>query len=336
MQFLTNTSHDTGNILNANRTCVSFKSAIESLILIATLIVILKIGISHYSPMQTSEFRILFNEAEKSVPWKSKAVSKLPYSGSVFCWVMTSSVNRDSEVKAVNQTWLPKCDHGEFFTSTEFNDEKVPATAVFQGFSESRKDSFWKTMYGFHFAFKKVSDRFDWYMKTDDDTYIFFDNLRHYLATFNASEPIYLGLRLKPYSKNTYNGGVYILSKAAVKLLLEKSYMNETLCNFQPSEDVGMEQCLKNIGITLVDTRDSGGRERFLPQEVDQMYAGYFPSESRNAIASDQVKGGFEALSPELISIHLTKPSEFRLAHLIRYHLKTYNKNRCPRRDLEV
>ena len=151
-------------MLNTNKHFVSFKSAVQSLIFISAFIVILKIGIHYYRPMQITEFRAVFDETEKSNPWKSAPALKLPYSGSLFCFVMTS-IHHESRIKIINQTWLHECDHGEFFTARELKSESIPARAVFAQFSESRDDLFWKILYGFYFSFKRISDQFDWYMK---------------------------------------------------------------------------------------------------------------------------------------------------------------------------
>ena len=106
------------------------------------------------------------------------------------------------------------------------------------------------------------------------------DNLRHYLARFNPMQPLYLGFRFRPYLKHGYNsGGVYVLSRAAVRLFIDNAYLNETLCPFMEFEDVAMGKCLAALGIVPVDTRDKDGRQRFTPYDVDQMYAGALTEE---------------------------------------------------------
>uniref|UniRef100_A0A914PHW4 Glycoprotein-N-acetylgalactosamine 3-beta-galactosyltransferase 1 n=1 Tax=Panagrolaimus davidi TaxID=227884 RepID=A0A914PHW4_9BILA len=114
----------------------------------------------------------------------------------------------------------------------------------------------------------------------DDDSYVFLENLRQYLTKFDPTKPHYLGFRFRPYLKNGYNsGGVYVLSKAAVKLFIENSYLNETLCPYLEFEDVAMAKCLESIDIHPIDTRDEKGRQRFTPYDVDQMFAGALSEE---------------------------------------------------------
>ena len=51
----------------------------------------------------------------------------------------------------------------------------------------------------FILANQKYLNDFDWFLKADDDTYFFMDNLRQLLSQFNASEPHYLGRKFIPY-----------------------------------------------------------------------------------------------------------------------------------------
>ncbi|KAH7713850.1 Protein C16D9.6 [Aphelenchoides avenae] len=144
-------------------------------------------------------------------------------------------------VPAVNQTWLPRCDHGEFYTKTPIPDESIPYRTVFSRLNDAYMKLFWKTREALHYTYTQVSDEFDWYVKADDDAYVIVDNLREYLCQFNASEPYFLGYRLKPYLKRGYNsGGTYVLSNAAMRLFAEELYGNSTLCPFADFEDVGL------------------------------------------------------------------------------------------------
>jgi hypothetical protein len=65
------------------------------------------------------------------------------------------------------------------------------------------------------------ADEYDWFLKTDDDTYVVVDNLRQYLGTLPSPEtkPYYLGHTafhaLPAYGHNL--GGAFVLSKAAIK-----------------------------------------------------------------------------------------------------------------------
>ena len=61
--------------------------------------------------------------------------------------------------------------------------------------------------------YNKYND-YDWYLKADDDTFIFVDNLRQFVADKNSSSPVTFGYDFKVYIEKGYHsgGGGYLLS----------------------------------------------------------------------------------------------------------------------------
>ena len=55
-------------------------------------------------------------------------------------------------------------------------------------------------------VFDKFND-YDWYLKADDDTYIFMDNLRDFLKTKNSSSPVTFGYDFKTDVPYGYHSG---------------------------------------------------------------------------------------------------------------------------------
>ena len=55
--------------------------------------------------------------------------------------------------------------------------------------------------------YSNFTDKFDWYLKADDDTFIILENLKHMLRQLNPGQPVYLGGRSMTLLKNGYNGG---------------------------------------------------------------------------------------------------------------------------------
>ena len=66
----------------------------------------------------------------------------------------------------------------------------------------------------------KYSD-YDWYLKADDDTFIFVDNLRKFFSDKNPSLPVTYGYDFKVIVDYGYHsgGGGYLFSKEALSRL---------------------------------------------------------------------------------------------------------------------
>ena len=65
----------------------------------------------------------------------------------------------------------------------------------------------WGLMYPTHYYLSQhYLDKFDWFLKADDDTYVVVANLRAYLSLFDPNKPYYMGHRafhaFKPHGHN--------------------------------------------------------------------------------------------------------------------------------------
>lgn len=63
--------------------------------------------------------------------------------------------------------------------------------------SESRDILWEKTRQGFIHAYHVEIDKYDYFMKADDDTFVIAENLRYLLAEKNPNEPFLMGRRFK-------------------------------------------------------------------------------------------------------------------------------------------
>uniref|UniRef100_A0A183GNZ4 Trafficking protein particle complex subunit 2 n=1 Tax=Heligmosomoides polygyrus TaxID=6339 RepID=A0A183GNZ4_HELPZ len=91
------------------------------------------------------------DEAGAELPWASRSRD----SRSQACFVFVD------EVTAVNETWLPRCDHGQFFTSTAMS-PMTPHSTVLFAVPDSHDFMFHKTLIALHYAYTQISDEFDW------------------------------------------------------------------------------------------------------------------------------------------------------------------------------
>ncbi|VDM64098.1 unnamed protein product [Angiostrongylus costaricensis] len=210
----------------------------------------------------------------------SEAAKRLPKSGRLLCFVLTSPKFYATRVLAVNVTWLPRCDHGQFFANVPI-DPTIPHSTVLKRIPDDYRYLFQKSMISFHYAFTQISDQFDWYFKADDDTYVIMEHMYEYLATLDPTEPYYLGYTLRPYLKRGYNGGGagYVLSRAALKLFLQRAFFDRTICPIDFNEDVGIGRCLQNVEIFPHDTRNKKGQPRFNTYRPSYMFRGLISDE---------------------------------------------------------
>lgn len=95
------------------------------------------------------------------------------------------------------------------------------------------------------------------------------ENLRYMLSNLNTSDPIYLGYRYRLSRRklklNFMAGGPgYVLSKEALNRFVNRGLLNEALCkDYEAVEDLMVGKCLKQVGVTIQDSRDSFAKERF-------------------------------------------------------------------------
>ncbi|CAJ0564279.1 unnamed protein product, partial [Mesorhabditis spiculigera] len=245
----------------------------------------------------------------------SPAADALPRSGSLFCYVLTSA-RHHARVPAVNETWLPRCDHGQFYTNAPIEidgqlADTIPFSTVFAGLEDKYENLFFKTIYALHYSYTHISRDFDWYFKADDDTYVVVENLREYLSHLDPNEPHFAGFRMKPSLENGYNSGGagYVLSREAMRQFDGLLYRNTTTCPDDIYEDLGLARCLANIGIFPQDTRNSRGQQRFNGYHYNDIFGGWI---TNNWIFDPQITS-LKAIGQDLISLHHIAPNEMRI-----------------------
>ncbi|XP_047097916.1 glycoprotein-N-acetylgalactosamine 3-beta-galactosyltransferase 1-like isoform X1 [Schistocerca piceifrons] len=183
----------------------------------------------------------------------------------VLCWVMTSPKNHATKAAAVNATWGQNCDKLLFMTSED--DPRLPTVAL--KVPEGRQHLWAKTQAAFKYIVHEgLLESIDWVLKADDDTFIVMENLRHLLLPLDASQSLFGGLRLRPFSpKGFMSGGAgYVLSRMAALRFVEQGISGDLGGCRNPGyrgEDVAIGRCMVAINATFLDSRDSDGLERF-------------------------------------------------------------------------
>ncbi|XP_071966235.1 glycoprotein-N-acetylgalactosamine 3-beta-galactosyltransferase 1-like [Antedon mediterranea] len=246
----------------------------------------------------------------------------------VLCWIMTSPQTLDLKASNVKETWAKRCNVALFISSE--NNPDFPTVKIET--KEGREYLWQKTRGAFQYIYENYLDKADWFLKGDDDTFIIVENLRYFLSDKNTNEPLYYGRKFKPYVKQGYmsGGAGYVLSKAAVKKLVEVAFKDSKKCRpataVGGAEDVDIGRCLQAVEVVAGDSRDELGQDRFHP---------FVPE--HHLIPGSVQKGfwywkyifypsteGLDCCSDNSISFHYISPQSMYLMEYLVYHMKPF------------
>jgi hypothetical protein len=123
----------------------------------------------------------------------------------ILCLILTSPQYFLTRTKAVHETWGPRCDRHFFITeypqnnqtSEEFKITKQIPIAPIKNITAGYGHLTQKSTLAFLFAYEKYFNDFDWFVKADDDTYLFVEHLKAFLSEQNSSEPVTFGYNFK-------------------------------------------------------------------------------------------------------------------------------------------
>lgn len=122
---------------------------------------------------------------------------------------MTSQANLIDKGRPVVNSWAKKCDNYKLVTllnntnetttignnnrnvtrPSEIGDVLQPPELIIDTY-EKLTDKVYLT---FKYLYSRYGDQYDWYLKADDDTFIFVDHMREFLSDKNASQPVTFG-----------------------------------------------------------------------------------------------------------------------------------------------
>ncbi len=225
--------------------------------------------------------------------YNQKYTSSNKSNNSIFCIILTTKNNLDSRARAVYDTWAQYCDDVKFVAGYpfyyrymyEYSDDY--AEIFYKNFSVLKPPGMKKDIYNqlpdkMFLTFKYIHQKYnnyDWYLKADDDTWIFMNNLRKFLSTKSSSKPVTYGYDYKIMVEKGYHsgGGGYVLSNEAMNRLGQKLNEDYSFCQQTDSEDVDVARCLRKLSVFPEKSIDDFGRERFHPLNLMLHYSGQIP-----------------------------------------------------------
>jgi hypothetical protein len=235
--------------------------------------------------------------AETRAPPPVASLAPVKREPRIFCFILTQSKSVSTRAKVVYDAWAHKCDNYKFIikfpANMTKNNEIVQFASELKNVSESEgfelndlvepanfdedkyNDLTNKVFLTYIYLYKKYN-YYDWYLKADDDTFVFVDNMRQFLADKDPKQAVTYGYNFKVIVENGYHSGGagYLLSNEALQRIGKKLSADKASCSSTGTEDVDVARCLRTLGVKPGNSTDSIGRERFHPLSIYDRYNG--------------------------------------------------------------
>ena len=232
-----------------------------------------------------------------------------PQRPTIFCIILTQLKNLDTKAKAVYTSWAHQCTDYRFIslapghnlTTDRIDTQHNNSFKLLKPeglYNDTYRNLTYKVLLAFEDVFQ-IRPHFDWYLKADDDTFIFYDNLHDFLSTKNPSIPVTFGYDFNKYDGYHSGGAGYLVSNEAMsRLVTSWRTMMETDKKFVPWEDIYVARLLRKVGTQMQSSLDDKGRERFHCLNIMAHYNGYFPEwlKKRNQNPLRSVRAFFYSL----------------------------------------
>lgn len=189
----------------------------------------------------------------------------------VLCWVHTKNYEKERFI-AINKTWGVRCTSLITIISSGAN-----STNIFNIPNVKNQSSNIENVY--RFIYQQFGDKFDWFLKTDGNSYVVMENLRYKLYAYNPSEATGFGLMYKQNVSNTIisylaDKAGYVLSKKAVENIA-KGYNGELKCRkteVNKKDEIRFGLCLKEVGVVLINSTDEHSKQQFFDKCLDDFF----------------------------------------------------------------
>ncbi|XP_019641054.1 PREDICTED: chondroitin sulfate synthase 1-like [Branchiostoma belcheri] len=174
----------------------------------------------------------------------------------LYVGVMTAGKFLHTRATACNNTWGRQVSKVEFFSQRgSWEDDRLPVVSL-PGVSDDVYPPQTKAFRMLQHVCRTHGQRYDWFMRADDDSYIHVDRLMRFLAKIDSSKKVYMGQpgygfpavrhKLGLNGRNFCMGGPGVMfSRAAIQALCPhlETCMEEVM---SAEEDVEIGRCVTN------------------------------------------------------------------------------------------
>lgn len=239
-----------------------------------------------------------------------------------------------TKVAAVNSTWAKRCDKRLYVLKTNLQHQEY----LIVNEIETRNTIVNKIRTAFTTIYDTHLDKFDFLLKTDDDSYIVMDNLKFLLSHYKPDEPAYLGFHFNHFIKNGYmsGGAGYVISNRALRQLVERGWRAEA-CKVVPqkedkenSEDLELGRCLEFVGVPPLSSLDLEGKETFHAYPLEKWLSNSIPRYMYEW-AQHPIQTGKACCSRYTISFHYMPPHAMFYMDFLLYDMSVFGHAAIPR-----
>ncbi|CAF1123862.1 unnamed protein product [Adineta ricciae] len=249
----------------------------------------------------------------------------------ILCWIPTTLKRLDRALIAY-ETWAHRCDHPLFIIagsppSSPVNRSVYPFPIAFiaDDSIEKYNQLSEKVLLSLTYIYKEYHEKYDWFFKGDDDTFVIVENLRYFLRRNPSNVSAYYGyVGRTPDRFYALGGAGYVLSQEALRRFGKEvlSRPNQrNLCRTDVAEDINLAACLSRVGITVLSLRDQEKLETFHSMTFESHFVGNSTrwNEGKRKLV---IENGDKCCSPWSISFHSLSPDQMRMMHFLLYRLQ--------------
>ncbi|XP_040566036.1 glycoprotein-N-acetylgalactosamine 3-beta-galactosyltransferase 1 isoform X1 [Lepeophtheirus salmonis] len=201
----------------------------------------------------------------------------------IVCVILTQKKNHKTRVRAIADTWGKRCKALVFVTNStlHMHDQNIVDT----GKNDTYNTIWGKVKTALRDSYERYKNEADWFIKADDDSFAVVENIKYFIESkkIKPSDPTWFGSQYHLFSKHGYMaGGGYVMSLEAVRRFVEigLNRTNNEGCKAHDdtgAEDAEMGKCMSTVGVVPIDSRDTYGRSRNFPFNVEYVVGPAIP-----------------------------------------------------------
>jgi hypothetical protein len=215
----------------------------------------------------------------------------------LMCLILTNEDNLVKKAIPVYNFWAQKCGKALFaLNANNLNKSKyqeLEFTIMNLNVTERREEMGIKTLKALNNAYANYHNEYKWFLLTDDDTYIFFNNLQDFISKRSFNDPFTYGFNFDHDILRYHSGGAGILlTHESLKRIIRSFDKGICKSSLFKHGDVALGYCGSRSNVTIGNSLDKKGRERFHFSSFEEHYYGINYPWALNLSKNGKIKNG--------------------------------------------